>query len=123
MITVKLFIIILILLFMVVCLICYLCYLIGFKKGFNKATLIDDQIFEELKNKYNIGENKKMTRANRIRSMTDEEMAKDRVLWENDTVDGEEIPGRYVFVTSYGERCSTRKEAEEKELKYLRTEI
>ena len=53
---VKLFAVILILLLIMVCLICYLCYLIGFKKGFNKATLIDDQIFEDLKNKYNVGE-------------------------------------------------------------------
>ena len=64
-----------------------------------------------------------MTRADKIRSMTDEEMAKDRVSWENDTIDGEEIPGRYSFITSYGARFSTRKEAEEKELKYLQTEI
>lgn len=32
-------------------------YLIGFLKGFKKAKSIDDQIFEELKNKYIGGNN------------------------------------------------------------------
>lgn len=64
-----------------------------------------------------------MTRADKIRSMTDEELAKERVKCVNDTIDGEIIPGRYSYVARSGGYFSTRREAEEKELKYLQEEI
>ena len=64
-----------------------------------------------------------LTNADKIRSMTDEELAKERVDCVNDTIDGEIIPGRYSYVARSGGWFSTRKEAEEKELKYLQTEI
>lgn len=60
-----------------------------------------------------------MTRADKIRSMTDEELAKERVDCVNDTIDGEIIPGRYSYVARSGGHFATRREAEEKELKYL----
>lgn len=64
-----------------------------------------------------------MTIADKIRSMTDEELAKERVDCVNDTIDGDIIPGSYSYVARSGGWFSTRKEAEAKELKYLQTEI
>ena len=64
-----------------------------------------------------------MTRADKIRSMTDDEMAKSRVLCENDTIDGEAIPGSYSYYTSYGVSFPSRKQAEEAELRYLQEEV
>lgn len=63
-----------------------------------------------------------MTQADKIRTMTDEEMAKERVDTEARQVDGEDIPGMYEYVTSMGGRYPTRKQAEEAELKWLQSE-
>lgn len=63
------------------------------------------------------------TIADRLRAMTDEEMAKDRVEVVPCFVDGEALPGMYEYRTSFGARFSTRKEAEERELEYLQIKI
>ena len=64
-----------------------------------------------------------LTNADKIRNMTDEELAKERVDCVPDRIDGDIIPGMYSYVARSGGYFSTRKAAEEKELKYLQTEI
>lgn len=64
-----------------------------------------------------------ITNADRIRSMSDEELAKSRVEVVACMVDGESIPGMYEYETSMGRRYSSRKQAEESELKWLQSEV
>lgn len=63
-----------------------------------------------------------MTKADKIRAMTDEEMAKERINIQSRQIDGENIPDMYEYVTSQGGQYPTRKQAEEAELKWLQSE-
>lgn len=63
-----------------------------------------------------------MTHADRIRSMSDEELAEERVQIEYCSIDGDIIP-YYKYRTTMGASFPTRQQAVTAELEWLKSEV
>ena len=64
-----------------------------------------------------------MTYADRIRSMSDEELAEERVQIEYCSIDGDIIPGMFKYRTTMGASFPTRQQAVTAELEWLKSEV